>query len=139
MCRVASTPSGRGITLAAQSCSGWLAASDSASEVARGRESRSVRPTPGHLNPARRHAEYLWRSVPWLAVERGAVRVERRTEHGLLARSARPGGVAAAVSAARLMTNEDLAGTEGVSAWAVLWCPHHPCPSGGTKAGRPQA
>ena len=45
--------------------------------------------------------------------------VERRPVHGLIAGSARPGGVAAAVTEAGLMTHEDLAGAERVSVGAA--------------------
>jgi hypothetical protein len=40
------------------------------------------------------------------------VRVERRPVHRQIARTARPCGVSAAVSEARLVTDEDLAGAE---------------------------
>jgi hypothetical protein len=48
-------------------------------------------------------------------IERGAVRVERRPVHRLVACAARLGGVAAAVAEARLMTDQYLAGAEGVA------------------------
>jgi len=35
---------------------------------------------------------------------------------------------------AGLMADEHLTGAEGMPAWAVLRCPHHPCPSGGDES-----
>jgi hypothetical protein len=57
-----------------------------------------------------------------------AVRVERRTEHGPIVRSACPGGEAAAVPEARLVADEDLVGAEGVSVGAVRGWVSDPLP-----------
>jgi hypothetical protein len=48
------------------------------------------------------------------------VSVQRRPVHRGIARSAGPGGVAAAVSEAGLMADEHLAGAESVAVWAPL-------------------
>ena len=67
-------------------------------------------------------------------IEACAVCVERRPVHRLVAGAARSGGVSAAMAEAGLMTHQHLTGTEVVPAWAVLWCPHHPCPCSGDES-----
>jgi hypothetical protein len=60
-----------------------------------------------------------------------AVGVERRPVHRLIAGAARPGGVPATVSEARLMTHQDLVGAEGVSVWASRRWVRDPLPDRG--------
>jgi hypothetical protein len=57
------------------------------------------------------------------------VSVERRPEHRLIARAARPRGVPAAVPKAGLVTHEHRAGAKVVAAWAMHGWSGDPMPA----------